>query len=192
MRKIQTAQDLEKKRKRNNLILAIVMVALIGLSSLGYAIMSRDDTSSTEEKVAIYGGLRFEKTNTGYWATEINGQLFYFNYLPNEVENISIEGNYSFSEYYQTPVYIINSNPAIVLLNYAMENIALRIQEACLSGEKCQNPELPTKTCEDNLIVFRNANSNLTKVSREKNCVFIEGNFFEGTDRLVYKMLNIA
>lgn len=191
MRKIQTAEEIEKKKKRNNLILAIIMILLIGISSLGYAVMSREDkTQSTNS--AVYGGLQFVKSNTGYWATEINERTLYFNSLPSEIENVSITGNYSFENYYQQPVYIINSNPAVGILSYALENIALRVQEACIEGEKCLNAELPVKTCEDNLIVFKNANLNITKVTTNKKCVFIEGNFFEGADKLVYRMLNIA
>lgn len=190
MRKIQTAQEIEKKRKRNNLILAIIMILLIGVSSLGYAIMSREDTTSTQN-TAVYGGLKFEKSNN-YWATQVNGKIFYFNFLPQELENISIIGNYSFESYYQQPAYIINLNPAVNGLMYALQDISLRVQEACIQGQNCSNQELPVKTCEDNVIVFRNANLNITKVTKDKNCVFIDGNFFEGTDKLVYRMLNIA
>lgn len=190
MRKIQTVQELERKKKKNNLILAVIMVLLIGLSSLGYAIMSRDDGDQTSNN-AVYGGLKFIK-NGGYWTTTINNKVFYFNYLPQEIENVSIVGNYSFESYYQQPAYIINLNPAVNGLMYALEDISLRVQEACMVGEECVNPDLPIKTCEDNLVIFKNANSNITKVTKNKNCIFIEGNFFEGTDRLVYKMLNIA
>lgn len=190
MRKIQTAQEIERKKKRNNLILVIIMVALIGFSSLGYAIMNREDGDQTDSSV-VYGGLKFIKSG-GYWTTEINSKVFYFNYLPLELENVSIIGNYSFENYYQQPVYIINLNPAVNGLMYALDGIAMRIQEACIYGEYCSNKDLPIKTCEDNVIVFKNANSNITKITKSQNCVFIEGNFFEGTDKLVYKMLNIA
>jgi len=190
MRKIQTAQDLEKKRKRNNLILSVIMVLLIGLSSLGYAIMSRDDKTDTTSD-SVYSGLKFVKSN-GYWATTVNSKLFYFNYLPLELENVSIEGNYSFEDYYQQPVYIFNLNPAVNGLMYALQNVALRVQEACIVGTKCSNTDLPVKTCDDRIIIFRDANSNITKITKERNCIFIDGNFFEGTDKLIYRMLNIA
>lgn len=191
MRKIQTAQEIERKKKRNNLILAIIMILLIGVSSLGYAIMSREDKTNIDN-TAVYGGLKFEKSNTGYWVTEINAKIFYFNFLPQELENVSIIGNYSFENYYQQPAYIINLNPAVNGLMYALQDISLRVQEACIEGQTCLNPDLPVKTCEENLIVFRNANINVTKITKDKNCVFIDGNFFEGTDKLVYRMLNIA
>lgn len=190
MRKIQTAQEIEKKKKRNNLILVIIMIVLIGFSSLGYAIMSRDETLETDNS-ATYGGLKFENSG-GYWTTTINNKIFYFNYLPQELENVSIIGNYSFENYYQTPVYVVNNNQAINVLFYALADIALRVQDACILGEECLNAEFPTKTCEDNLIIFKNPNANITKITKDKNCIYIEGNFFEGTDKLIYRMLNVA
>ncbi len=190
MRKIQTAQEIEKKRKRNNLILAIIMVALIGLSSLGYAIMSRDDNTSTIN-TAVFGGVKFEKSG-GYWMTEINSKLFYFTYLPQELENITITGNYSFGDYYQQPVYVVNQNPAVGSISYALQDVALRIQEACMQGTECTNKDLPIKTCNEKVIVFNNPNLNVTQINKENNCIYIDGNFFEGVDKLIYRMLNIA
>ena len=134
---------------------------------------------------------KFIKSN-GYWTTTVNNKLFYFNFLPQELGNVSIVGNYSFERYYQKPVYIVNINAAINGLNYALQDIALRTQAACISGEECLNVELPIKTCEDNVIIFANSNLNETKVVQNNSCVYIYGNFFEGTDKLVYRMLNVA
>jgi hypothetical protein len=190
MRKIKTAQEIEKGRKRNNLILSVGMALLIGLSSLGYAIMSRDDNTDTTNS-AVYAGVKFVKSN-GYWITEINSKLFYFTYLPQELENVTIIGNYSFEDYYQQPVYIYNQNPAVGSISYALQDVALRIQEACKENSECTNKDLPIKTCENNMILFGNPNANSTKITKEDNCVYIDGNFFEGADKLVYRMLNIA
>ena len=190
MRKIETEAIREKRAKRNKIIISIAMVLLIGLSSLGYAIMSRDDGEQTNND-AIYGGLKFIQSN-GYWTTAVNSKIFYFNSLPQEVENVSIIGNYSFENYYEKPVYIVNSNSAVNGLMYSLQNIALRVQDACIAGEKCSNPDFPTKTCDDNVIIFSSSNSNLTKVEQNKSCIYIYGNFFEGTDKLVYRMLNVA
>lgn len=190
MRKIQTEAERERKKKRNNIILVVIMVALIGFSSLGYAIMSRNDNQQTNNS-ATFGGLAFVKSN-GYWTTTINDKVFYFSSLPLELQNVSIKGNYSFENYYGKAVYIVNINSAVNGLMYALQDIALRTQEACISGEECLNAEFPVKTCDENVIIFSSVNSNETRVIQNNSCVYIYGNFFEGTDKLVYRMLNVA
>ena len=188
IRKIQTQEDRDRRAKRNKIIISLLIVFLLGLSSLGYAIMSQED--STQANTVTYGGLKFTNSN-GLWTTTINQKQFYFTYLPAELENVSISGNYSLESYYQKPVYIVNINPALNSLMYILQDISLRMQEACLSGESCTKVDLPNKTCQDNIIIFSEKNMNKTSIVKVDNCVFIYGNFYEGADKMVYKLLNI-
>lgn len=190
LKKIETQKDRDAKSKRNQIIISVIMVALIGLSTLGYAIMSNSGDSSATNNVVEYAGLTFVNSN-GFWATQISGKVYYFNYLPNETTDVVVSGDYSFSDYYQKPLYAVNINSAASGLLNALDEITLRTQDACFSGINCPNSELPIKTCADNLIIFSDANSNTTSVSKSGNCTFISGDFFKGSDKLLYKLLNI-
>lgn len=194
LKKIETQEDRDRKAKRNKIIISVVMVLLIGLSSLGYAIMSNNGSSSNGNSDVIqYGGLQFQKYN-GVWATTISNKPIYFNSLPTEMQNVSISGNYSLGDYYQKVVYIVNLNSAANSLYSTLNpgTFSLRIQEACLSKEDCKNKDLPIKNCtNDYIFVFSATNSNLTSVYKEDNCVFISGDLFKGVDRLLYRLFNI-
>jgi hypothetical protein len=190
IKKIETQENRDRKAKRNKIIISVAMVVLIGLSSLGYAIMSNNGNSSSNDSIVKYAGLQFVKSND-LWATIISGKTFYFNYLPTELTNVSISGNYSFNDYFQNTVYVINVNSGGSGLLNAIDAAALRLQEACLAGMDCSNADLPIKKCSDNLIVFSDSNSSSTTVTKSQNCTFISGDFFKGSDKLLYKLLNI-
>lgn len=188
MKKIKSEKDIEKKKKKNQIIISVVMIALIGLSTLGYAVMN-DDSSSNVDKTFVYAGIKFENVGS-YWRILLNQKEFYFRKLPTELGHVEIEGNYSLGDYYQQTIYFVNPNAANEGLFYALNGLALRTQGACFE-ENCEEQNLPTKTCEDNLIIFRNPEQNETRVTKEENCVFIEGNYFDGVDRLIYKLINL-
>jgi len=59
---------------------------------------------------------------------------------------------------------------------------ASRVQEACYG--KCDK-NLPEKSCNDSLIVFRQNDSE--KISQSDNCIFIEGNLRDA-DAFIYKL----
>jgi hypothetical protein len=187
MKKIETQESINKKKQRNNLIIAIIMVVLIGVSSLGYAIMSRTDSSTTTN--VKYGNLEFVRSND-FWITNINNKIYYFNNLPNEVENVSVSGNIKLDDFYGKVVYFVNSNDAVRTLNI-FDGIALRSQEACLANTTCSEPTFAKKTCSDNVIIF-DAASDETKIEKQDNCIFLRGNSFEAVDKLVYRFFNIA
>jgi hypothetical protein len=188
MRKIETQTDKDKKKKRNNLIVGLIMVVLIGLSSLGYAIMSRTDSTSTQP--VKYGNLEFVKNND-MWITTINSKVYYFYNLPTDVENISIEGTYSLGDYSDKTAYFVNANQAAQTLDETLKSIVIRSQDACLQNATCANNELPIKDCSNNVFIF-DASKTETKVYKKDNCIFLEGNSFLAVDKLIYRFFNIA
>lgn len=189
LRKIKSQEEIDRKNKRNQRIIVLVMIFLIGFSILGYAIMSREDSTKGTDSVQ-YGGLEFVNSND-FWVTTINGKVFYFSNLPDFIKNISIEGNYSMEEYSNNVLYFINLNPQSSTVVYALQDVVLRMQEACIVDLNCTNKEFPIKNCsEDSIIVFKEALIN--KVYRQERCVFIEGDLSSGSDRFVYRLLNIA
>ena len=188
MKRIETESEREKRKHRNNLIVGIVLIVLIGFSSLGYAIMSKTESQVT--KPVKYGNLEFTMSND-MWVSVINSKAYYFSNLPEEVENVSVSGEIKLDDFYGKPVYYVNLNSAANTLNYLLNEVSERMQEACLVNESCSNEELPVKTCEDNVIIFYPDKSE-TKIYKIDNCIFLEGNSFQAIDKLIYRMLNIA
>ncbi len=190
IKRIETQKDRDARAKKTRIIVSVIMVVLIGLSSLGYAIMSNSGNSAAEDNIVEYAGLKFVNSN-GLWITEVSEKIYYFTYLPNETQDVLVSGSFSFGDYYQKPVYGVNINSAASGLFNALGGIALRVQDACMIGTNCSNPDWPIKTCADNLIIFSDSESNFTSISKVGNCTFISGDSFKGSDKLLYKLLNI-
>jgi hypothetical protein len=185
IKKLKSHEQIEKERKRNQLIIGVVMVFLLTFSSIGYALLDRNvDTTKTEN----YQGLKFQYAN-GFWTTIINQKTFYFSEMPSELKNISANGSFSLSSYENKKLYFVNYNPAAQSILIAMDGIVTNYQEACLDGMICSNLDLPVKSCSDNVIIFTQGDE--TTVSKKDNCVYLTGNFYKASDVFVYKLLNL-
>lgn len=189
LKKIISEQERERKARRSKIVIGTLMVFLIVFSSLGYALLSRDSSGDSGVEKVTYKGVKFIK-NSGFWTTSLNGQALYFNYLPYELNDTLIEGDYKLEDYYNKVIYIVNYNPSSAQTISLLGGIASRVQEACLSGTNCSNNELPIKTCEDYVIYFKE-NSETNKVYRDRNCVYLEGDFFKTSDKLNYEFLSL-
>ena len=71
---------------------------------------------------------------------------FGFNYLPSEVSDILIEGNYDLGKYSGQPLYFVGESEGFVEVLNNIGKYALRYQEACLDGKMCDG-DLPLKDC---------------------------------------------
>jgi hypothetical protein len=189
IRKIRTQDSIEREKKRNQLVIGIVMTVLIVLSSAGYAIMSREDSSTRTQKVT-YGNLVFQSIN-GYWQTQLGNKVLYFNNLPQNVSEIPLTINITLNDYSGKTVYIVNNNPAASSLATSLEGITSRIQEACLNETDCIEKNVPLKDCSSYLIVYETAQNN--SIEMKDKCIYLRGDdFFALTDKLVYRLFNIA
>ncbi len=74
MRKIRTQADADKRMKRNNLIVGIILVGLLVISTAGYSLMSsdEDDGGSVSEF-----GVDFSRSNS-MWVADIGGGVFWW------------------------------------------------------------------------------------------------------------------
>lgn len=184
MRRIQTKQSKYKKDKRNQIILSIVLVVLLVGSIIGYSVSSALGGNGNDVSVEEYKGLEFVSSN-GYWILSLQGQEFYFSYLPQEVENISVLGNYSLENYLDKPLYFIESDAYIqqeVLIN--LDRYVQRYQDACLNNSECEGP---IKDCSDNLIIYTEGDN---KVFKQENCVYIQGDL-KAVDAYLYRLFGI-
>ncbi len=198
MRKIISREEHEKKRKRNQIILAVVLGAVMILSTLGFAFQNAIFSGSSS-----YGNSGLNQTTyNGYTFTNQNNLWyignFSFTYLPSEVNYTTI-GIKSASVYQQNPLYIYsNDSGAQVEVTTDLGMLAQRVQQACpspatgIAVSNCDS-SLPVKTCSDNFIIIQQSNNN-ESITQSNGCVFIKGQQQDLTklaDAFLYKTLGI-
>ena len=185
MRRILSQAELDKRKKRRNSILSVVMLLVLIGGTAGYAFSFSD--SSTQD-----GGSNTGNSNAGdydyasYNTLNIEGQDLNFVNKPEEVQNIGVEISKRVSEYSGKPLYISSNNEEVTReIATTLGKFASRVQRACYGT--CAE-DLPIKTCEDNLIVI-----DITAepgVLEEKNCVFVNGGI-SSADAFLYKVFGI-
>ncbi|MBT7102223.1 hypothetical protein HN935_01805 [archaeon] len=184
MRKIRTKADADRKMKRNNLIVGIVLVGLLVLSTAGYSLISSDEEDS--DGVSEFG-VDFYRSNN-MWAAEIGGGVFWFQNLPSEVSDIDVNISIGLGDYANQPLYFVNPNEGASEILNNFGNYVLRYQEACLVNSSCDG-DLPAKGCDSNLIIFESGDSNI--VYQNESCVFIVGDAVRATDAFLYNVLGV-
>ena len=191
MRKIISKHTENKRKKRNGLIMGIILIFIMFFSVIGYSFRGREDN---DVKKIDYKRFEFIEGN-GFWILNIENLNFVFKYNPYEVEKINYRLKY-LDNYYEKPLYVSSENRDAELeiyknLDPRINQIVQRIQSACLDSENCDG-NLPVKTCEDNFIMIKE--SNVSKIIQEENCVFIEGkkeDLVKITDEFLFKILGI-
>lgn len=191
MRKIVSQHKEEKRKKRNGMIVGVILISIMFLGIFGYIFQGRNDEEDNTKRLN-YNGFEFVEQN-GYWFTNIGDSQFVFKYNPEQVERIDSELN-PLGNYYEKTLYISSENSEAELEIYRnlfyQNHIVQRIQRACLEEECDEN--LPVKTCEDNFIIIKESNN--SEIIQEENCVFIKGkqeNLAKITDEFLFKIIEI-
>jgi len=193
MKKIISREELAKKTSRNQFIVGMVLVALMLLSTLGYALTGRSDTQTI--KKAEYKGISFTKTND-YWGFNSNSYDFITRYYPEETKSLSVSNKMLISDFAGKPLYLASDigqpNPEITR---NLNTIVLRMQNACLSKENCTG-DYPIKDCsQDNVIILKIPIENeKERVFQNEKCVFItasEENQTMYSDAFLFSALGI-
>lgn len=185
MRKIQTAEIQARNAKMKKIIVGVVLIFLMVVSTAGYSLMQGDgegDTSKIEEE-----GLVFYR-QSGIWMTSIDGETFGFQYLPSEIMNVSIEGDYDFESYKNQLLYYTSPSEGVIEILNNVGRYVLRYQGACLNETECEG-DLPTKDCWSNVIVTEEGNE--TKVYSNESCVYLVGDSVKAADAFLYKLLKV-
>jgi hypothetical protein len=197
VRKIISAEEELKKRNRRNLIIGIILILVMFFSVLGYSVNSGE--KNTEATKIIYNDVEFVK-DSNLWNTDIGNYRYSFKYNPKETEGINkivkIDSMLRpLNTYSNQPLYIYSDNAEAateIYRNLFYQNkIVLRVQDACLEGEKCED-NIPVKNCTSNLIIIRESNN--TRMKQQENCVFIESkseNLTELSDSFLFKIIGV-
>lgn len=187
MRRIETKEDSERKDRRNKIIIGVLLVVLMLFSTAGYAFFSGNRDSEEVIKVSIDGRDFYEQGN--YWVTLIDGNPFYFTYLPNETQSINLGKRVI--DYTGKTLYFTKRGLAEEEIARNLENIAGKIWFACLEYENCTE-NWPIKNCTSNLIIIKEQDIGSNIIREEDNCVFILSNDTErDADAFVYRVLGI-
>ena len=163
MRKIISKYKKDKKKRRNGIIIGLILVGVMLFSILGYSFQG---VGNNDIKKLNYNGFEFVEQN-GFWFTNIENIQFAFKYNTEQVEEIDSELKY-LNNYYGKPLYISSENGGAELEIYRnlfyQNKLVQRMQSACL--EECDE-NLPVKTCEDNFIIIKKNNN--SEIIQEEN-----------------------
>jgi len=189
MRKIETKEDINKKKQRNQIIIGLFIILLMIISTIGYSFLQNEEGDKVQK--VRYGNYDFIRSSN-FWSTQVSGQNFYFENLPEDVKNVSIIGSVpQISSYLDKPLYFVNYNSAAQEIIQNFQWYISRYQEVCLNTTVSENClELPIKDCTSNIIIF-DLNQTETRVIVDNNCVYISGDFIKASDVFTYKTLNI-
>ncbi len=187
MRKIVSANQKEKKQKRVQIIVGIILIFVMFGSVFGVIV---GNSGTKKDSKINYNGFKFIEKNN-FWFVELGEFIFRFSYNPEEIIEVASDLKY-LDNYQDKPLYIysedINSE---IEISANLQQVTQRIQYACLSEEEC-NGDFPIKTCEDNFIIIRE--SEVAGIKQDNNCVFIEGKNDELSklsDDFLFYILNI-
>ena len=190
MRSITSKHKENRKRKRNQTVVGLILIFVMFSSVLGFAFSS---FSSHSGRIGInnqnninsvnYNGFEFLEQN-GFWILNKNDVNFIFRYNPNQVDRILSEvkplNNYQGKILYIYSEDILAESEVYTNLLQFTEDI----ENACL--EECEEG-FAVKTCEDNFVIIREGNKGIIQ---EDNCVFKERekeNLIKLTDEFLFK-----
>ena len=169
IRKITSKQDEEKKSRRNQIIVGIVLVVLMLFSILGYSFGTNSGTNTSQ--IIKYNGYEFTNSG-GLWNLNIGGTIFSFVSHPKDAYKTDSSLK-SLTSYYGKPLYLYSeSQDAESEIYRNLYSVSQKIEYACPTGEIC-DAGVQEKACADNFIIIREKDN--TRISQDEGCIFIEG-----------------
>ena len=194
-----TKEEIEKKDTRNKVIIGLIMVAILVLSTAGYAFFSGSEDTIKKVK---YNEIEFVSNENSLWQFQIQNINFATQYNPYDTENISAPIFFSMTDYSSRPLFFSGTGQGKQEIARNLGNFVSRMQEVCVEDyisnredEEC-NVQLPIKNCsEENIIIFKNIeNENLTEIMQEENCIIISSTSEEqikASDAFIFRILGI-
>ncbi|MGV8151662.1 MAG: hypothetical protein ACP5OG_01145 [Candidatus Nanoarchaeia archaeon] len=194
MKRILSQEERNRKQKRNQLIIGIILVGIMIMGTVGYAFSDRTDNGIKKEKIT-YNEIEFVRGEL-YWTFSRYDYEFNTLYNPNETQGLDIKTTNFLQTYSNKPLYIVgNYREPISEISNNLAKFALKTQRACIDEENCTE-DLPIKNCiDDNIIYFKEVQVNESeKVYQKNNCVVIEAsdqNRTLYTDAFLFGLLRI-
>lgn len=172
MRKIQTPEEIEKKRKTKTALIGFFMLFILVLSTLGYALLSSGGQPSNQEQNPSSNSLNFQN------------RILYFSYPYDDVKQIPLETTVKIQNYVGKPLYISSSSNTQISneILSTLGQYTSRTQEACYGP--CEL-DLPEKDCSENMIIWKDSLE--TRVYQQESCIFIDGDL-RAVDAFLYSL----
>ncbi len=188
VRRIISKHEEEKKQKRTIKIVGLILIFVMFGSVFGIIINSfgqnRADTNLE------YNGYEFINKE-GLWYSSVNNVDFAFRYHPSQTTSEAV-GLKLLNNYNRKPLYIYSedsNSEAEIYRN--LQQIAERVQPACLNKEKCSG-DYPIKTCSENFIIIEISEQN--EITQQENCVYLRGQteeLLKLSDEFLFKIIGI-
>lgn len=186
MRKIESEAEIERRKKRNNMIISLFLLGILVLGTLGFAFSYNLGDVSSGLGEPIDQGIEEEQviaTPSGE-VRNFNGQEIRFSIPLEFVTNIRVDTNKDINNFAGKSLYFSGENQAVIQeLRNTIGLYATRVQEACYGPCKEDLPEISCNGGE-NLIVWKSGDS---KIYEDKNCIFIDGDL-RAVDAFLYKV----
>ena len=193
IKKIVTKTDLQEKDKKMKIWLTVFIVVIMAASTAGFAL---NFSSENNGQTRTYNGLKFSITDRGW---QPKGYSIYTSYLPQDVENVSLSGNFVAKDF-NAKAYLISppylQNDVLEFLKYLP---ITNLQQACLKEDEnvsyCSN--VPIRSCADAtsqsaVIIVKEGNQ--SSVNYKGYCLEItsdSGNMIKVADRALFKAYGI-
>ena len=180
MKRIETLEIREQKAKRRQMIVSSVLILLMLGSSLGYALLSGNFTSRTDNSSGNEGAVN------GRWFYDTSAGTFNFAVSLTSAANIGTPVTKTIGSYQGQTLYvddqtgILESEAGIII-----GRIVSKIQPACYGS--CTR-DLPEKDCSSLIITFNESEEQ--RITEKDNCIFISGNITT-IDAFFYKVTGI-
>jgi len=180
--------DKEEAKKKRLSVFMGSLIAIIMISSVfGVMFYGYSDNSNT---ITRYGKFKFTQTDLGY-ELKYNGELYYFELLPDEVKSINVSKNIV-NSLRNSKALIITSDPNtsykedIALSAYNM-NLFLTTQDKLVgigyNRESEDNGQVPYITCQNassQYLILDINEANETDMTFENNCIKLQfGNSYQ-------------
>ncbi len=180
MRKIQTALEIAEKERKRRRIGGIVIIALLLLSTLGFALNGVGINSEETNQ----DGLKFDGQS---WTYFLAGQPVYrFTYGLNDLNFTNLNFDKNIADFGGKNIYIDSNEIGLREIASNLGRHTSKMGEACYGS--CER-DLPELSCDsaDILIVIK---QNYSGIREERNCVFIEEDL-KIIDSFLYRILGI-
>ncbi|MEK6933684.1 MAG: hypothetical protein AABW75_02290 [Nanoarchaeota archaeon] len=189
MRKIESAEEIERRERKRNRIITFFLLGMLVLSTLGIAFFYNDSSTSDarkdNENNSSNGKPKVEQSGDR-WSVRFGDQVLLFSSSPEIAKNISANFSQTLSDFGSATLYIDSKNDGIKSeIASTLGLYSQRVQEACYG--KCEK-NLPEKNCSVNLIVWKEGEEN--KVHHDEKCIFIEGDI-RAADAFLYRIFGI-
>jgi len=173
LKKIRTQEEIATAEKKKIRWISGILLFILIASTLGFALMSGEKTTNNQNQAVA---------SNGKFMASFGSNTLYFTNNMSDIENVSIDVNRTLNDFYGNRVYLDTNNSYVYSEIYSiLGNYVQKITIACYGS--CEK-DLPEKSCNDTIIVFRQAAEN--KVYENGNCTFIEGDL-KAVDAFLYK-----